>query len=383
MCKKIVASLASTACILGMVACQQQKKQPQQATIVTAAPVVAPKPVTRQVTKPAPKPAAKPVVKQDAAPMPTNVPAPEPVVVDQTADSGGAAVVVAPVQAEPKRLQPLGMRVCHVPVKGMYVALTFDDGPHAALTPKALDILKKHGAKGTFFMLGQNANRNQSVVKRAAAEGHELGVHTWSHIKMNSCPRTKVDSEVNRTQSLLGRLSGTYPRVMRPPYGATNKTLVSHMHKQYGMASVLWDVDTLDWRKPGVSKVIATAVDKARPGSIILVHDIHASTISALEGIIVGLKNRGFKLVTVSEMLEIAKREAAEEAAMAAAAQIPESGSETENTVEQQPDEAPAESADAPQVPEPQQIQEPAQAADPHAASDEEAVVDLETLIQQ
>ena len=82
-------------------------------------------------------------------------------------------------------------------------------------------------------------------------------------------------------------------------------------------------------------------------------------------------------------MLEIAKREAAEEAAMAASAQIPESGSEIENMVEQQPDEAPAESADAPQVPEPQQIQEPAQAADPHAASDEEAVVDLETLIQQ
>ena len=155
------------------------------------------------------------------------------------------------------------------------------------------------------------------------------------------------------------------------------------MHKQYGMASVLWDVDTLDWRKPGVSKVIATAVDKAKPGSIILVHDIHASTISALEGIIVGLQNRGFKLVTVSEMLGIAKREAAEEAAMAASAQIPESGPETENTVEQQPDEAPAESADAPQVPEPQQIQEPTQAADSHAASDEEAVVDLETLIQQ
>ena len=200
-----------------------------------------------------------------------------------------------------------------------YVALTFDDGPHASLTPRALDILNRHGAKGTFFMLGQNASRNKSIVARAAAEGHELGVHTWSHIKMNSSSRAKVDNEVSRTQKVLAEASGVTPRVMRPPYGATNKTLVNHMHDHYGMASILWDVDTLDWRKPGVSKVINTAVSEAKPGSIILVHDIHASTLDALEGIVTGLQARGFKLVTVSELMQIGKREAAEAAAAAAA----------------------------------------------------------------
>ena len=211
----------------------------------------------------------------------------------------------------PVRPKPLGKRVSHVPMKGKYVALTFDDGPHPSLTPAALDILNRHGAKGTFFMLGQNANRYKSIVARAAAEGHELGVHTWSHIKMNSCSRAKVDNEVGRTQRILAEAAGKAPRVIRPPYGATNKSLVNHMHDRYGMASILWDVDTLDWRKPGVSKVINTAVNKAQPGSIILVHDIHASTLAALEGIVTGLQARGFQLVTVSELMMLGKKEAA------------------------------------------------------------------------
>lgn len=216
-------------------------------------------------------------------------------------------------KSAPKRLKPLGKRVFQVPVKGKYVALTFDDGPHAELTPKALDILARHGAKGTFFMLGQNVARYKSVVRRAAAEGHEIGVHTWSHIKMNSSARARVDREVSRTQNLIADVTGVVPRVMRPPYGATNKTLVNHMYSSYGMASIMWDVDTLDWRKPGVSKVVSTAVEKARPGSIILVHDIHATTLAALEKIVTGLQERGFKLVTVSELMQIAKREAAGE----------------------------------------------------------------------
>lgn len=128
---------------------------------------------------------------------------------------------------------------------------------------------------------------------------------------MNSSSRAKVDNEVGRTQRILAEAAGKAPRVMRPPYGATNKSLVNHMHDRYGMASILWDVDTLDWRKPGVSKVINTAVNKAQPGSIILVHDIHASTLAALEGIVTGLQARGFQLVTVSELMMLGKKEAA------------------------------------------------------------------------
>lgn len=273
--------------ILGMVACQQQDQQ--QNTELPVTPVVKP--------APKPKPRPRPVVK------------PNP-----RGESSAFPMVQNPVS-----LRPLGKKVSSVPVKGKYVALTFDDGPHPSLTRKALTILDRHGAKGTFFMLGENVNRYKSLVASVAASGHELGVHTWSHIKMNAVSRARVDNEVNRTRNLIGRISGTYPRVMRPPYGATNQALVNHMYNSYGMASVLWDVDTRDWCKPGVGKVINTAVNEARPGSIILVHDIHASTINALEGIVTGLQARGYKLVTVSELLQISKREAAEAAAAKAA----------------------------------------------------------------
>lgn len=284
---KIGKYLICTTAILGMVACQQQDQQQ-----------IVEQPVT-SVVRPAPKPAPKP----KSAPRPL-------VKVDNS-----------PVQqvANPTRLRPLGRKVSHVPVKGKYVALTFDDGPHPSLTRKALDILNRHGAKGTFFMLGENVARYKSVVASAAAAGHELGVHTWSHIKMTSSARSRVDREVSRTQNLIARISGVYPRVMRPPYGATNATLVNHMYDRYGMASILWDVDTRDWCKPGVSKVVNKAVNDARPGSIILVHDIHASTISALESIVTGLQSRGYKLVTVSQLMQIAKKEAADAAAAKAA----------------------------------------------------------------
>lgn len=322
---KFAQYLVCSFALAGMVACNQQS----QSTVVPhTTPEVKPQSQPVAVPKPEPakpKPAVKPQPTKPVKPVQPVQPVQPvtPVEPQQPQIPGGQAEVTvvtppAPVQ-QPVKLKPLGKRVSHVPMKGKYVALTFDDGPHASLTPRALDILNRHGAKGTFFMLGQNASRNKSIVARAAAEGHELGVHTWSHIKMNSSSRAKVDNEVSRTQKVLAEASGVTPRVMRPPYGATNKTLVNHMHDHYGMASILWDVDTIDWRKPGVSKVISTAVNEAKPGSIILVHDIHASTLDALEGIVTGLQARGFKLVTVSELMQIGKREAAEAAAAAAA----------------------------------------------------------------
>lgn len=220
---------------------------------------------------------------------------------------GLSAAATRAQAANTKPVAP-GVRVSRVQVNGMYVALTFDDGPSPSLTPKVLDILGRHGAHGTFFVLGQNADRNKSIISRAAAEGHEVGVHTWSHIKMSSAALPKIDSEISRTISVISEATGKTPHVMRPPYGATNKSLIAHMYNQYGLSTILWDVDTLDWKHPGVQKVINTAVGQAKPGSIILVHDIHASTLAALEGIVTGLQARGFKLVTVSELMSIARK---------------------------------------------------------------------------
>lgn len=203
-----------------------------------------------------------------------------------------------------------GSRIAQVSVPGPYVALTFDDGPSAAYTPHVLDILRRHNAKATFFVLGENAVRNKDILARAAAEGHEIGSHTWSHVKLTSTAIPRVHSEMERTNSVIREATGRYPAIMRPPYGATNPNLVDMMVQVYGMPSILWDVDTEDWKHPGVGVVVRRAVKNAKNGSIILLHDIHASTLAAVEDVVKGLQARGFTLVTVSELIEMGRRAA-------------------------------------------------------------------------
>lgn len=204
-----------------------------------------------------------------------------------------------------------GIRVSSVSVPGNYVAITFDDGPSSSLTPKVLDILKRHGARATFFVLGENAARNPSILARAAAEGHEIGNHTYSHIKMSGSAQETVCSEIEKTSANIQKATGSLPKVMRPPYGATNANIVNLMFNKYGMRSILWNVDTKDWTHPGVGVVVKRAVGSAKPGSIILLHDIHSSTVAAVEGIVTGLQARGFKLVTVSQLIQLGKNAAA------------------------------------------------------------------------
>lgn len=245
--------------------------------------------------------------------------------VSSASSSAPSAASVAADSAAASRIVPVkpGLRVSRVQAPGMYVALTFDDGPSSAYTPKVLDILRRHGAHGTFFVLGNSARRCPSIVARAAAEGHEIGVHTWSHINMARSSTAKIDSEVSRTVDAIRSITGKTPAVMRPPYGATNAFIVNHMYNNYGMRSIMWDVDTRDWQRPGVSTVVSRAVNGAKPGSIILVHDIHASTLASIEGIVTGLQARGFKLVTVSELLARAGAHAAPRVPVAPAAAEP------------------------------------------------------------
>lgn len=225
---------------------------------------------------------------------------------------GTSTPTVKPI-VKPTPFKPAapGLRVSSVSVPGNYVAITFDDGPSSSLTPQVLDILKRHGASATFFVLGDNASRNPSILARAVAEGHEIGNHTYSHIKMSGSSQDTVCSEIERTSAIIQSATGVSPRVMRPPYGATNGNLVNLMFNKYGMRSILWNVDTNDWRHPGVSVVVKRAVGGAKPGSIILLHDIHSSTLAAVEGIVTGLQARGFKLVTVSQLIAMGQKAAA------------------------------------------------------------------------
>ncbi len=253
------------------------------------------------------QPAEKAVEKQQVAPEPPPAPEPSPVSVEAPAP----APTFSPVEpATPFVPSAPGKRIAQVSVPGSYVAVTFDDGPSATLTPQVLDIFKRHGARATFFVLGRNANRNRSILARAVSEGHEVGAHTWSHINMRASSEDTIKRELDRTNAVIEEASGQRVKVMRPPYGATNKQLVNMVYNRYGTPSILWDVDTNDWRKPGVQKVVNRAVGKAKPGSIILLHDIHPSTLEAVEDIVTGLQARGFKLVTVSELIAMGRQAA-------------------------------------------------------------------------
>ncbi len=213
------------------------------------------------------------------------------------------------VPSEPKVFKPAvpGRRVARVNVPGKYVALTFDDGPSASYTPKVLDILRRHGAHATFFVLGENAACNKAILARAAAEGHEIASHTWDHANLTKLSHEQIASQMDRTAAVVQEATGRNPALMRPPYGATNRDIVDYMMTQYGMPSVLWDVDTVDWKHPGIGVVIDRAVNQAHNGSIILLHDIHGSTLQAVEGVVSGLQARGFQLVTVSQLIRMGR----------------------------------------------------------------------------
>ena len=189
------------------------------------------------------------------------------------------------------------------------VALTFDDGPHFALTPRLLDTLKAKGIKATFFLVGKNAKEYPAIVKRIVAEGHELGNHSWSHPNLAKMGDEEVKSELNRTSDAIEAAVGQRPKLMRPPFGSYTKAQGKWFHDDLGFTVVLWDVDPDDWRDPGPSVVEDRVLNGwknstgVRPGSIVLSHDIHKGTVEAEPDIIDKLQAKGYKFVTVSELI--------------------------------------------------------------------------------
>ncbi|MBW3084005.1 hypothetical protein KEM60_00188 [Austwickia sp. TVS 96-490-7B] len=177
------------------------------------------------------------------------------------------------------------------------VALTFDDGP-GPQTNQLLDTLEHAGVKATFFVVGQSVAAAPEVVRREIAMGMAVGNHTWDHRQLTELNAVKQQNEVDRTNQLLQSIIGTSPTMMRPPYGAFNAKT-----RALGSSIVLWDVDTEDWKNRNTAVTTRRALATARNGSIILMHDVHPSTINAVPGIIAGLKQRGFTLVTVPELL--------------------------------------------------------------------------------
>lgn len=182
------------------------------------------------------------------------------------------------------------------------VALTFDDGP-GAHTERLLDMLKKHKAKATFFVLGQNVKANPGVVKRAVVEGHQVGNHSWAHPSLTKLSAASIHEQIARTSAAVKDATGRGTDSVRPPYGAINKNVRAALANEPDAHVILWSVDTLDWKHHSPAKTLAAVKEQTRPGGIILMHDIHKTSVDAVPSVIEYLQSQGYTLVTVDQLL--------------------------------------------------------------------------------
>jgi len=226
----------------------------------------------------------------------------------QTVPQPAATPLSSPLAPSPlPATQRISFNFVHV--DGPFIALTFDDGPEQKLTPKLLDLLAAHGIKVTFFVIGQNVTEHPDIVARAAREGHEIGNHSWSHPNLGKMSDEAVRRQLRQTDDAIKEATGQRPTLMRPPYGSLSERQKRWIHDEFGYRIVLWDVDPLDWKRPGPSVVCHRIVAETRPGSIVLSHDIHPGTIEAMHATLDQLEAKGFKFVTVSQLIGMAKPE--------------------------------------------------------------------------
>lgn len=179
------------------------------------------------------------------------------------------------------------------------IAFTFDDGPSYSNTTKLINELDKRNARVTFFMLGQLALRQKELVKEIYDRGHTIGSHTYDHKNMKKLDEEQLKFEVDYTNEILSDIIGDDIRFLRPPYGAYNKDILDKVN----MAFILWNVDTLDWKLRDSEKVRDYIVKTAKDGDIILLHDIHATSVDGVIMAIDILKEEGYEFVSLDEML--------------------------------------------------------------------------------
>ncbi len=228
-----------------------------------------------------------------------------PTVSGQNAPPATQAVERSSVSTPTPAASPAQPQVTYnsVYVDGPYIALTFDDGPHATLTPKLLDLLAAHRMKATLFVVGQNVVEYPDILRRAVREGHEIASHSWSHPNLGKMSDEAVRRELQKTDDAIVAATGKRPTLMRPPYGSITARQKRWIHEEFGYRIIIWDVDPLDWKRPGPSVVTSRILKETRPGSIILAHDIHPPTLDAMPATLDQLSRKGFKSVTVSDLL--------------------------------------------------------------------------------
>ena len=234
--------------------------------------------------------------------------------------SYGELTITVPISSVSKYLQnPTARKLANIPkppepkpepapapaaptptVANKTIALTFDDGP-GPYTEKLLDILDKYDAKATFFLIGSKVSGQASVVRSIQARDHQLGNHSWSHPELPKLSVDQIAGEIDRTNEAIRQATGVKPSILRPPYGAVNGVVLEQLRLR-NMSSILWSVDTRDWADRNSQIVCSRAVAGARPGAVILMHDIHQTSVNAVPCILNSLKQQGYSFVTIQRL---------------------------------------------------------------------------------
>lgn len=192
------------------------------------------------------------------------------------------------------------------------IALTFDDGPHVKATAKILDILREKHIHATFFILGENIDHSPQLLSQELKDGHEIGNHGYSHKYLNQLSERDIKQEITKTEKLIMKTTPKAPKpsVFRPPGGLYDKKVVETA-LSLGYTTILWTIDPRDWAHASTQKIVNAVLDKAKPGSIILLHDglFPLSTPEAIQYIIDNLQKQGYEFVTVSELLQLSEQD--------------------------------------------------------------------------
>lgn len=179
------------------------------------------------------------------------------------------------------------------------VALTYDDGP-SIYTPRVLKTLKENNAVATFFVVGNRVPTYSDTVKKAHDMGCEIGNHTYEHKNLTRVSEAEVKRQITKTNRNVKKVTGQAPVIVRPTGGATN----ANVKQWVGMPSIIWSIDTLDWKTRNADSTKRAVLDHVKDGDIVLMHDLYSATATASETIIPELVRRGYQLVTVSELAE-------------------------------------------------------------------------------
>ena len=182
-----------------------------------------------------------------------------------------------------------------------YVALTFDDGPKEGTTDRLLDGLQEQGASATFFLVGEQAAITQDLVKRIQTEGHQVGNHTWSHVRLEGKNSSALLEEIEHNERLLSEILGGENYWLRPPYGV----IAPEIETQVTVPLIKWSVDPRDWESRDTDRIVEAVLESVEPNSIILLHDIYPASVDAALELVEILQKEGYLFVTVEELLRL------------------------------------------------------------------------------